>query len=191
MSGTGTAGHGDLLRQPRRARRQGADRRQRRLRRRAWPTSRERCGAVVDTIEAPWGQRARRADNRRRRWREAKPKLVGVVHAETSTGALQPLDEHRKLVHESGALLLVDCVTTLGGVPVRDRRLGRRRRYSGTQKCLSCPPGLVAGDASASAPWKRIDARKTEGAELVSRPVDGRANTGAASASITTPRRST
>ena len=56
-----------------------------------------------------------------------KPKVVGIVHAETSTGALQPLEEISKLVHDAGALLLVDAVTSLGGMDLRDRRLEDRR----------------------------------------------------------------
>ena len=70
------------------------------------------------------------------------PKVVGIVHAETSTGALQPLEEIAKIVHDAGALLLVDCVTSLGGVPVEVDGWQLDAVYSGTQKCLSCPPGL-------------------------------------------------
>ena len=69
-------------------------------------------------------------------------KLVALVHAETSTGVLQPLDEISRLVHEHDSLLLVDTVTSLGGAPVRVDELGIDACYSGTQKCLSCPPGL-------------------------------------------------
>ena len=68
--------------------------------------------------------------------------MVALVHAETSTGVLQPLDEISQLVHEHGSLLLVDAVTSLGGAPVRVDELGIDACYSGTQKCLSCPPGL-------------------------------------------------
>jgi alanine-glyoxylate transaminase/serine-glyoxylate transaminase/serine-pyruvate transaminase len=70
-------------------------------------------------------------------------KLVCVVHAETSTGVLQPLEPFKELSNELGALLLVDAVTSLGGVPVEVDRLGLDAVYSGTQKCLSCPPGLA------------------------------------------------
>ena len=71
-----------------------------------------------------------------------KYKVAAVVHAETSTGVLQPLDDIAKLVRASGALLLVDAVTSLGGAPVRVDELGIDACYSGTQKCLGCPPGL-------------------------------------------------
>jgi alanine-glyoxylate transaminase/serine-glyoxylate transaminase/serine-pyruvate transaminase len=67
---------------------------------------------------------------------------VAVVHAETSTGVLQPMDDIAKLVRDSGALLVVDAVTSLGGAPVRVDELGIDACYSGTQKCLGCPPGL-------------------------------------------------
>ena len=71
------------------------------------------------------------------------PKLVAIVHAETSTGALTPLDEISKLAHDSGALFLVDSVTSLAGCPVHVDDWGIDAIYSGTQKCLSCPPGLA------------------------------------------------
>ena len=69
-------------------------------------------------------------------------KLVAIVHAETSTGVLQPLEEISRLVHEHQSLLLVDAVTSLGGAPVKVDELGIDACYSGTQKCLGCPPGL-------------------------------------------------
>ena len=69
-------------------------------------------------------------------------KLFAVVHAETSTGVLQSIPELAKLAHDDGALCLIDCVTSLGGVPVELDAWGVDAAYSGTQKCLSCPPGL-------------------------------------------------
>jgi alanine-glyoxylate transaminase / serine-glyoxylate transaminase / serine-pyruvate transaminase len=69
--------------------------------------------------------------------------VVGIVMAETSTGAWQPIEEIAKLVHDAGALLIVDAVTSLGGVPVEVDQWGIDAIYSGTQKCLSCPPGLA------------------------------------------------
>jgi alanine-glyoxylate transaminase/serine-glyoxylate transaminase/serine-pyruvate transaminase len=71
-----------------------------------------------------------------------RPKLVAVVHAETSTGAWQPLEDIAALARAHGALMLADCVTSLGGVPVEIDAWGIDLAYSGTQKCLSCPPGL-------------------------------------------------
>ena len=70
-------------------------------------------------------------------------KIVGIVHAETSTGVLQPMDEIAKLTHDAGMFLLVDCVTSLGGVEVPVDKLAFDMTYSGTQKCLNCPPGLA------------------------------------------------
>ena len=102
----------------------------------------KRCGADVIQVEAEWGriiepeQIATALEGR-------SPKMVAVVHAETSTGALTPLEEISKIAHQAGALLLVDAVTSLGGCPVRVDEWGIDAIYSGTQKCLSCPPGLA------------------------------------------------
>ena len=101
----------------------------------------ERCGAKVTKVEAPWGriiEPAQIADALRNR----RPKLVAVVHAETSTGALTPVEEISRLAHEAGALFLLDTVTSLAGCPVRLDAWQVDAVYSGTQKCLSCPPGL-------------------------------------------------
>jgi alanine-glyoxylate transaminase / serine-glyoxylate transaminase / serine-pyruvate transaminase len=101
-----------------------------------------RAGANVVTIERPFGEvfsTQEIADA----VKEHSPKVVGLVHAETSTGALQPLEEISKVVHDAGALLLADCVTSLGGTPVKVDEWQLDAVYSGTQKCLSCPPGLA------------------------------------------------
>jgi len=101
----------------------------------------QRCAAQVDTVEAEWGT-ALDAQQFKTALAQKKYKVAAIVHAETSTGVLQPLDDIAKLVRESGALFLVDTVTSLGGAPVRVDELGIDACYSGTQKCLSCPPGL-------------------------------------------------
>jgi alanine-glyoxylate transaminase/serine-glyoxylate transaminase/serine-pyruvate transaminase len=101
----------------------------------------QRCGARVDTVEAEWGT-ALDAQQFKTALAQKKYKVAAIVHAETSTGVLQPLDDIAKLVRENGALLLVDTVTSLGGAPARVDDLGIDACYSGTQKCLSCPPGL-------------------------------------------------
>jgi alanine-glyoxylate transaminase / serine-glyoxylate transaminase / serine-pyruvate transaminase len=101
----------------------------------------QRCGAQVDTVDADWGT-ALDAQKFKDVLAKKKYKVVAVVHAETSTGVLQPLDEIAAVVRESGALLLVDAVTSLGGAPVRVDEVGIDVCYSGTQKCLGCPPGL-------------------------------------------------
>lgn len=103
----------------------------------------QRYGADVRVVSAPWGEPISPEDLKRELSSSGKVKLVGVVHAETSTGVLQPLDEISKIVHEHGAFLLVDAVTSLGGVEVPTDRLSLDFVYSGTQKCLSCPPGLA------------------------------------------------
>jgi len=102
----------------------------------------ERAGAAVSRLERPFGE-VFSADEIAKAIKETKPKVVGLVHAETSTGALQPLEEIAKIVHDAGALLLIDCVTSLGGVPVDIDQWGIDAAYSGTQKCLGCPPGLA------------------------------------------------
>ena len=119
-----------------------------------------RAGAVVTKIERPFGE-VFSADEIRQAVEKAKPKVVGIVHAETSTGALQPLPEISKIVHSAGALLLADCVTSLGGLPVEIDNWGVDAAYSGTQKCLSCPPGLSPVTYSPAA-VAVMDQRKTK-----------------------------
>ncbi len=100
-----------------------------------------RCGARVARVEAPWG-RAMDPAAVRAAARLEKPKVLAVVHAETSTGALTPIPPLAEAARDAGALLLVDTVTSLGGVPLEVDAWGIDACYSGTQKCLSCPPGL-------------------------------------------------
>ncbi len=102
----------------------------------------ERAGAKVTKVEKPWGE-VFAPEDLKDALSKAKPKLVGIVMAETSTGAWQPIEPIAKLIRDSGAMLLVDAVTALGGVPVEVDRWGVDCIYSGTQKCLSCPPGLA------------------------------------------------
>ena len=102
----------------------------------------ERAGAAVTKVERPWGEVFTTQDLQEVLAR-VKPKVVGIVLAETSTGAWQPLKEISQLVHDAGALLLVDAVTGLGGIPVEVDAWEIDAIYSGTQKCLSCPPGLA------------------------------------------------
>lgn len=102
----------------------------------------ERAGAKVTRIERPWGE-VFAADEIARAVAAARPKVLGIVMAETSTGAWQPIEEISRVVHDAGLLLLVDAVTSLGGMPVEVDAWGIDAIYSGTQKCLSCPPGLA------------------------------------------------
>ncbi|WP_428938823.1 pyridoxal-phosphate-dependent aminotransferase family protein [Fontivita pretiosa] len=102
-----------------------------------------RAGARVTAIEVPWGQVFTPQQVQEAIDRHGPFKLVGIVHAETSTGALQPILPISQVVHRAGSLLLVDTVTSLGGVEVDVDGWGIDACYSGTQKCLSCPPGLA------------------------------------------------
>ncbi len=102
----------------------------------------ERAGAEVTKVTRPWGE-VFSPDDLKDVLAKAKPKVVGLVMAETSTGACQPLEEISQLVHDAGALLLVDAVTSLGGMPVEVDAWKIDAVYSGSQKCLSCPPGLA------------------------------------------------
>jgi alanine-glyoxylate transaminase/serine-glyoxylate transaminase/serine-pyruvate transaminase len=103
----------------------------------------ERAGGVAIRVEAPWGRIVRPEQVEAALRNCTRPKLVALVHAETSTGAWQPLPDAARLAHEHGALFLADCVTSLGGAPVEIDAWGVDLAYSGTQKCLSCPPGLA------------------------------------------------
>lgn len=120
----------------------------------------ERAGAEVTRVERPWGEVFTPADLKEALAR-AKPKVVAIVMAETSTGAWQPIEEISQLVHDAGALLLVDTVTALGGTPVEVDRWQIDAVYSGSQKCLSCPPGLAPVSFSQAAMDKILN-RKTK-----------------------------
>lgn len=118
----------------------------------------ERVGAEVTKIERPFGE-VFTPEDVAAAVKATRPKVVGIVHAETSTGAHQPLEEIAKIVHDAGALLIVDCVTSLGGLPVEIDRLGIDAAYSGSQKCLGCPPGLAPVTFGPKA-LEAMDARK-------------------------------
>lgn len=119
-----------------------------------------RYGGEVVTVSAPWGQPID-PDDIRKALADKGAKLVAVVHAETSTGVLQPIEEISRIAHEAGALLVVDTVTSLGGHPVRVDEWGIDACYSGTQKCLSIPPGLAPITFSPAA-VDAIEKRKTK-----------------------------
>ncbi len=101
-----------------------------------------RAGAVVTKREAPWGQTFDPQQIREVLQAE-RPKVLGIVHAETSTGALQDLSTIGKLCHEFGALLVTDCVTSLGCTPVKLDEWEVDAAFSCSQKGLSCPPGMA------------------------------------------------
>lgn len=102
----------------------------------------QRAGAEVSSIERPYGE-AFDPDEVRDAVKKVRPKVVGIVHAETSTGVWQPVDEIARICRQHSALIALDTVTSLGGVPVEIDAWGIDAVYSGTQKCLSCPPGLA------------------------------------------------
>ena len=119
-----------------------------------------RCGAIVTKLERPFGE-IFTSEEIEKALKEHRPKVLGIVNAETSTGASQPVHEIARLCHENGALIAVDCVTSLGGQPVEVDAWQLDAVYSGTQKCLSCPPGLAPVTFSDRA-VAAIDARKTK-----------------------------
>ncbi len=100
-----------------------------------------RLGARVTRVEAEPGSVLDEAEMRAALER-VRPRAVAFVHAETSTGACQPVPEIARAARELGALVILDCVTSLAGIPVELDAWGVDAAYSGTQKCLSCPPGL-------------------------------------------------
>ena len=103
----------------------------------------ERCGGKAIPIEVPWGQWIDPEQIALALKQSGPVKAVAIVHAETSTGVLQPLEEIGALCRKHEALFIVDTVTSLGGVPVEIDGWQIDACYSATQKCLSCPPGLA------------------------------------------------
>ena len=119
----------------------------------------KRHGANIARFEKPWGD-VYSDDEARDFIRREKPQIVAYVHAETSTGALQTGNAICKAAHEVGALVIADCVTSLGGVPLNFDETGIDVAYSCTQKGLSCPPGLSPMALSERA-MKWLGARST------------------------------
>ena len=120
----------------------------------------ERCGAKLTRVDAPWGQPVDPGAVKDA-LSGCNPKLVAIVHAETSTGVKQPLEEISKLAHDAGALFLVDAVTSLGGTDVRIDDWGIDAVYSGTQKCIGAPPGLSPVSFSPAA-MEAMEKRQTK-----------------------------
>jgi alanine-glyoxylate transaminase/serine-glyoxylate transaminase/serine-pyruvate transaminase len=111
-----------------------------------------RLGAEVVRVEAPWGQPL---DPEALLSAHANPSVIALVHAETSTGVRNDVDGLGE--GKRGALLLVDTVTSLGGIPVEIDRWGVDLSYSGTQKCLGVPPGLSPITVSDAARQRLVD----------------------------------
>jgi alanine-glyoxylate transaminase/serine-glyoxylate transaminase/serine-pyruvate transaminase len=99
-------------------------------------------GANVIRIEKPWGEVFTPEEVETALQENGNAKILALIHAETSTGALQPLQGIGEIVHRHGALFLVDCVTSLSGVPLSIDAWGIDIAFSASQKCLGCPPGL-------------------------------------------------
>ncbi|CAN0105468.1 unnamed protein product [Chrysoparadoxa australica] len=120
-----------------------------------------RLGASVDALEFEWGTPVI-VEDVRKKLQSSNYDLIAVVHAETSTGVRNPIEEISKVVkEETKALFLVDTVTGLGGIPVKTDEWNIDAIYSGTQKCLSCPPGLSPVSFSERA-VNKIQSRKTK-----------------------------
>ena len=120
----------------------------------------QRAGADVSVIERPFGE-VFDPQEIKDAVRKVGPKVVGIVQAETSTGAWQSIPEIAQIAHEAGAMIAIDSVTGLGGIPVEIDAWGIDAVYSGTQKCLSCPPGLAPVSFSPRA-VEAIHARKSK-----------------------------
>jgi alanine-glyoxylate transaminase / serine-glyoxylate transaminase / serine-pyruvate transaminase len=100
-----------------------------------------RLGIEVERVDAEWGTPV--PLERLAAALEPGAAAVAVVHGETSTGVAQPLDGLAELAHDRDALLMIDCVTSLSGYPLAIDEAGVDVAFSGTQKCLNCPPGLA------------------------------------------------
>ena len=119
-----------------------------------------RAGGVPVIVEDPWGEPVDPAKVEDTFKAHPESSLLAFVHAETSTGALSDAAALAAIARRFGALTLMDCVTSLGGVPVLLDEWGIDAAYSGSQKCLSCTPGLSPVSFSEAA-VARIRARKT------------------------------
>mgnify|MGYP006276489419 FL=1 len=119
-----------------------------------------RLGADVDVLEFEWGTPVL-ADQVQTKLKEKHYAIVAVVHAETSTGVCNPVAEIGKLLQGSQTIYLVDAVTSLGGLEMRMDDWGIDALYSGTQQCLSCPPGLAPLSFSPKA-MAKLESRQTK-----------------------------
>ena len=120
----------------------------------------ERCGAKVIKVESDWGKTID-PEEVKKALTSCNPKLLAIVHAETSTGVLQPLEEISKMTKNAGALFVVDAVTSYCGTHLKVDEWGIDALYSGSQKCLSAPPGLSPVTFSQAA-IDVLDNRKTK-----------------------------
>ena len=117
-----------------------------------------RYGGDVRTLDVEWG-RAVDPQSLRAALREHGADLVACVHAETSTGVLNPVRDLAAVAHEHGALILVDAVTSLGGHPLDVAAWGLDAVYSCTQKCVGAPSGFAPIAWTPAAQAKRVPCR--------------------------------
>jgi alanine-glyoxylate transaminase/serine-glyoxylate transaminase/serine-pyruvate transaminase len=117
-----------------------------------------RCGAQVERVETSYGT-VLPDEAMAEAIARTRPRVVAFVHAETSTGACQPVEAIARAARDAGALVVLDCVTSLAGLPLALDAWGVDAAYSGTQKCLSCPPGLSPATFSERA-LARVHARR-------------------------------
>lgn len=120
----------------------------------------ERCGGTAVVVEDDWGQPVSLEKVERALGENPNVKIVAFVHAETSTGALSDAESITRLAHNNGALVIVDAVTSLAGVPLKVDDWSLDAVYSGSQKCLSSFPGLSPVTFSPSA-LDKIKSRST------------------------------
>ncbi len=102
----------------------------------------ERYRGIPIVVDAPWGQPIDPAKLEDALSKDKEIRIVAFVHAETSTGARSDIAELSRIAHKHGCLTIADTVTSLGGIPVKVDEWELDVVYSGSQKCLSCPPGL-------------------------------------------------
>lgn len=121
----------------------------------------ERVRATPILVDAPWGEPVDPAKLEETLTRHPEARTVAFVHAETSTGALSDAKALAEVAHAHDALVIVDAVTSLGGTPLETDAWGLDAVYAGSQKCLSCPPGLSPVTFGAAA-IDRLRARRTK-----------------------------
>lgn len=120
----------------------------------------QRAGGNVHRVEAPWGQTID-PEQLRKAVDKYRPRVVAFVHVETSTGVCQPIEPLAEILRDQDDIVtIVDCVASLAGQPIDVRKNRLDFVYSGSQKCLSVPPGLAPITLSEKA-IKRLDDRKT------------------------------
>jgi alanine-glyoxylate transaminase/serine-glyoxylate transaminase/serine-pyruvate transaminase len=120
----------------------------------------ERCGGIAVVVSAPWGEPNTLDSIRSALHQHPEAKFVGFVHAETSTGVRNDAQAICALAKQHGCMTIVDAVTSLGGIELKVDDWEIDAIYSGSQKCLSCVPGLSPVSFSDAAVAK-IQSRQT------------------------------